>query len=101
MILQDKTTISFCRLVELGAKVMVCDKIVAKSIDEDTTSTTGSGSPPDVHFVQCDVADKTSFEAAFKATEEKLGKVEVLVNNAGILRENNYEGTRSQGKRLK
>ena len=29
---------------------------------------------------------------AFKTTEQRLGKVEVLVNNAGILRENNYEG---------
>ena len=63
---------------------MVCDKILDNSSEEVTS--------PNLQFIECDVSDKTSFEMAFKTTEQKLGKVEVLVNNAGILRENNYEG---------
>ena len=33
--------------------------------------------------VQCDVADPASLDAAFTAVETELGKVEILVNNAG------------------
>jgi len=60
---------------------MVCDKVVDKNIDSTN-----------VNYIECDVSDRESFKNAFLATEQKLGKVNVLVNNAGILREHNYEG---------
>ena len=34
--------------------------------------------------VQCDVASRSSCEAAFRAAEQALGRVDVLVSNAGI-----------------
>ena len=61
---------------------MVCDKVVDKNLDSSTN----------VSYIECDVADQESFKNAFLQTEQKLGKVNVLVNNAGILREHNYEG---------
>ena len=37
---------------------------------------------------QCDVASRASCEVAFRAAEQALGRVDVLVNNAGITRDN-------------
>lgn len=34
--------------------------------------------------VKCDVSDKESVEAAFEEIEQRVGKVHILVNNAGI-----------------
>ena len=36
------------------------------------------------HGVQCDVASRASCELAFRAAEQALGRVDVLVSNAGI-----------------
>ena len=38
--------------------------------------------------IQCDVASRASCELAFHAVEQALGRVDVLVNNAGITRDN-------------
>lgn len=35
--------------------------------------------------IKCDVSDKTSIDAAFEQIEDRVGKVHILVNNAGIL----------------
>ncbi len=48
--------------------------------------------PADVAFVECDVRDLKSFRNAFVATKEKFGGVNVVVNNAGVLKEARYEG---------
>ena len=39
---------------------------------------------PGVTAVQCDVASRASCELAFRAAEQALGRVDVLVSNAGI-----------------
>ena len=38
--------------------------------------------------IQCDVASRASCEVAFHAAEQALGRVDVLVNNVGITRDN-------------
>ena len=38
--------------------------------------------------VRCDISSTTEVEAAFREVEERLGKVEVLVANAGITKDN-------------
>ncbi len=38
--------------------------------------------------VRCDVSSAADVDAAFKTVEEQLGRVEVLVANAGIARDN-------------
>ena len=48
--------------------------------------------PSNISFVHCDVSDKKSFENAFVLTSQRFGKVDVLVNNAGVLKEAKYEG---------
>ena len=44
----------------------------------------GSGAPDGLFGVQCDVTDQASVDAAFSTVESELGRVEVLVSNAGI-----------------
>ena len=44
----------------------------------------GSGAPDGLFGVQCDVSDQASVDAAFSTVESELGRVEVLVSNAGI-----------------
>ena len=42
---------------------------------------------PDLTWVECDVTDPASVDAAFAAVEAQLGGVQVLVNAAGITRD--------------
>src|ERR1700754_3365069 len=52
------------------------------------TVTSRSGDPVEgLTVVACDVRDAASVDAAFKATEEAQGPVEVLVSNAGVTRD--------------
>jgi NAD(P)-dependent dehydrogenase (short-subunit alcohol dehydrogenase family) len=44
----------------------------------------GSGAPDGLFGVRCDVTDEQSVDAAFREVEGELGKVEVLVSNAGV-----------------
>ncbi|NYE35613.1 NAD(P)-dependent dehydrogenase (short-subunit alcohol dehydrogenase family) [Nocardioides cavernae] len=64
-------------LAAAGAKVMIAD------IDEagaDTAASLGDGHG----FVRLDVTDDAGWESATVATVERLGGLDVLVNNAGI-----------------
>jgi len=44
----------------------------------------GSGAPPGLFGVECDVTDPAAVDAAFTAIEAELGPVEILVANAGV-----------------
>jgi 3-oxoacyl-[acyl-carrier protein] reductase len=44
----------------------------------------GSGPPPELFGVRCDVTSSEDVDAAYKAVEAQFGPVEVLVSNAGI-----------------
>ena len=59
---------------------MICDKFGVDDL------------PAGFGFVVCDVGSKSDVEKVFSAAEEKFGRVDVLVNNAGILAEADYEG---------
>ena len=72
------------RLALHGARVMVCDKVASKKPGVRHQN---------ISFMECDVSDKDDFERVFIETKAKLGHVNVLFNNAGIIRENEYEGS--------
>jgi 3-oxoacyl-[acyl-carrier protein] reductase len=71
------------RLADEGAAVAVLD------LDKDAAeaSARALGAERAVGL-SCDVSDAGSAEAAVEAVVEQLGKVDVLVNNAGITRDN-------------
>ncbi len=71
------------RFADEGAKVAVLD------LDQESAAATASGlGASDAAGIACDVADAASVEAAVAAVVERFGKVDVLVNNAGVTRDN-------------
>src|SRR3954454_10776392 len=56
----------------------------AEAGDQVAVTHRGSGAPDGLFGVRCDVTDEQSVDEAFRTVEAELGKVEVLVSNAGI-----------------
>jgi 3-oxoacyl-[acyl-carrier protein] reductase len=66
------------RFIASGAKVAIWDRDI--KLAEKTASQIGSGTLA----LACDVADLKSVEATRDATIAALGKIDILINNAGI-----------------
>ncbi|WP_372791951.1 SDR family oxidoreductase [Paraconexibacter sp.] len=62
-----------------GARVAIGD------LDESATVGAAAQIAPDVLGVRLDVSDPAAFSAAIESTEDRLGPLDVLVNNAGIM----------------
>lgn len=69
------------RFLEEGAKVVIAD------FDSDKGSTRADElrAHGEVHFVHVDVADEASVSSLIERTVELFGKIDILINNAGIL----------------
>ena len=61
------------RFLAAGARVMAAD--LRRSAEFDAT---------DAEFVEIDVADEARVQDAFTEAEARLGKLDIIVNNAGI-----------------
>lgn len=70
------------RFAEEGARVVICD--VAQDAGEATVKTLG----PDARFYKVNVANRQEVQAWVDDVIAKYGRIDVLVNNAGILRDN-------------
>ena len=71
------------RFAEEGASIAVLD------LDESSAAATAEGlGAPRAIGLACDVADGDSVAAAVGAVVDRLGKIDVLVNNAGVTRDN-------------
>ncbi|KAL7877189.1 hypothetical protein SRHO_G00038320 [Serrasalmus rhombeus] len=44
-------------------------------------------------FIQCDVTDRGRLQEAFQSTVEQFGRLDIVINNAGINNEKNWEKT--------
>ena len=69
------------RFAEEGAKVIICD--VNKEAGEDAVQGLG----PDAAFYLVDVTDRQAVQRWMQDVLDKYGRVDVLINNAGILRD--------------
>src|ERR1022692_5087255 len=49
-----------------------------------------------VHVLPCDLADKDAVEALVPGAEEKMGKLDILVANAGVNRDNLFVQLRDE-----
>lgn len=78
-------------LANKGLKVIGCARRVEKieALIPKVTSSTGS-----LHAKQCDLAKTTDIEDLFNWIEDKFGKLDVVVANAGL----SYEGSLLEGK---
>jgi 3-oxoacyl-[acyl-carrier protein] reductase len=70
-------------LAEAGAKVALVD------VDEGESQAAAASLPGSGHAgFRGDVTDPESIQGVFQAVEEDLGEIKILVNNAGITRDN-------------
>jgi len=69
------------QLLAKGANVVICD-INKDLLDSASQEFSGQGT---LLTLQCDIASVESAEAMFREIIEKLGKLDVLVNNAGVM----------------
>lgn len=77
---------AICKALSANHKVVIGysnSKEEAKKLEESINSNGGNAMS-----VRIDVSDKNSINTAFEEIEESYGIVEVLVNNAGITRDN-------------
>ena len=77
---------AICKALSANHKVVIGysnSKEEAKKLEESINSNDGNAMS-----VKIDVSDKNSINTAFEEIEESYGIVEVLVNNAGITRDN-------------
>jgi 3-oxoacyl-[acyl-carrier protein] reductase len=92
MRLKDKVTIitggaagigkaTALRFAEEGAKVVICD--LNEAAGEELVKELGS----DASFYKVNVANRQEVQAWIDAVVERYGRIDVLVNNAGVLRD--------------
>lgn len=70
------------RFAEEGAKVIICD--LAEEAGMQVAQTLGS----DARFYKVDVSDRQAVQVWIEDVQTKYGRIDVLVNNAGVLRDN-------------
>jgi len=69
------------RFAEEGAKVILADYNEEAGVKEETRLREQGY---DVHFIRVNVADETSVKKLVDETVNKYGKIDILINNAGI-----------------
>ncbi|MEA1996370.1 MAG: SDR family oxidoreductase [Gemmatimonadota bacterium] len=77
------------RFVEEGAKVVVCGRRMEKL--EETVDAV-EGGRENILPVACDVTDRSSIAEAVKSCLDRFSRVDVLVNNAGVMRFDDLAG---------
>jgi 3-oxoacyl-[acyl-carrier protein] reductase len=69
------------RFAEEGAQVVICD--IDEGLGQETTRTIGVRAS----FYKVNVADRQAVQACVDDVVDKYGRIDVLVNNAGVLRD--------------
>jgi 3-oxoacyl-[acyl-carrier protein] reductase len=69
------------RFAEEGAQVVICD--IDEGLGQETTRTIGLRAS----FYKVNVADRQAVQACVDDVVDKYGRIDVLVNNAGVLRD--------------
>lgn len=93
MRLQDKVTLitggaagigkaTALRFAEEGAKVVICD------VNEEAGQALLPSLGADASFYRVDISDRQAVQEMVDAVVAKYGRVDVLVNNAGVVRDN-------------
>ena len=77
------------RFAEEGATVVICD--VNREAGETVAATLG----PNAAFYEVNIADRQAAQDWIDAVVERYGRIDVLVNNAGVLRDGVLVGSRT------
>ena len=73
------------RLAQEGANVAVVD-LSAEAAEETVEAVEAAGA--EALAVACDVSSAQQVEAAFEEIANRFGRIDILINNAGVLRDN-------------
>lgn len=71
------------RLASEGARIVMADRSPEKS--EPLTGRIRDAGAPDVWVAACDVSDEAQVEAACEGALSRFGRLDVVVNNAGLM----------------
>jgi NAD(P)-dependent dehydrogenase (short-subunit alcohol dehydrogenase family) len=71
------------RLGAEGARVVIVDR--TRSEGDNAAEQAKAAGAPDAFTQQCDVGFEDQIEAAVKATLDRFGRLDVVVNNAGVM----------------
>jgi NADP+-dependent farnesol dehydrogenase len=52
-----------------------------------------TGGPGKLHPIKCDISKEEDILCAFSEVKKKLGGVDILINNAGVMHESLLSGT--------
>ncbi|XP_042903102.1 15-hydroxyprostaglandin dehydrogenase [NAD(+)] isoform X2 [Parasteatoda tepidariorum] len=78
-------------LLNEGTKVCICD------LNEDTSTELIKNLPTNlqanIFFKKADVTDNNDFKDAFDKTIDRFGRIDIVVNNAGVAGENTWRKT--------
>ncbi|GAB4576042.1 MAG: beta-ketoacyl-ACP reductase [Anaerolineae bacterium] len=70
------------RFAEEGARVVICD------LNAEAGQAVAAELGPEASFYQVDIGDRQAVQAWVDAVVARYGRIDVLVNNAGVLRDN-------------
>lgn len=75
-------------LADKGAQVIATHKVESQTIKDVVAEIEGNGGL--VHTIPCDISVPEDAERLVKETIEKFGKVDILINNAGITKDRSF-----------
>ncbi|KAL5004317.1 hypothetical protein ScPMuIL_017773 [Solemya velum] len=79
-------------LLEKGAKVVILD-ILKDEGEASLKDLQGKFGRDNVYFYYCDVTNGKLFEDLLKSINKDIGKLDIMVNNAGVWNEDDWEQT--------
>ncbi|XP_053920703.1 15-hydroxyprostaglandin dehydrogenase [NAD(+)] isoform X2 [Cuculus canorus] len=79
-------------LLSKGAKVALLDRN-SEAGQESKAALDEQFEPQRTVFLQCDVTDQEQLKGAFKKVIEHFGRLDIVVNNAGVNNEKDWEST--------
>uniref|UniRef100_A0A8C8VL11 15-hydroxyprostaglandin dehydrogenase [NAD(+)] n=1 Tax=Pelusios castaneus TaxID=367368 RepID=A0A8C8VL11_9SAUR len=79
-------------LLEKGGKVALVDRNLQAG-EESKAALDEQFESQRTLFIQCDVTDQEQLQGAFKNTVEHFGRLDIVVNNAGVNNEKDWENT--------
>nr|XP_023020848.1 uncharacterized protein LOC111509358 [Leptinotarsa decemlineata] len=81
------------QLLKAGAQAVILGDILMDDMEEATCKLNAKYGENKALFQPCDVTKKEDMEKMFKCTKERFGKIDIVVNNAGILADSRWEQT--------
>ncbi|KAJ8972258.1 hypothetical protein NQ314_000260, partial [Rhamnusium bicolor] len=81
------------QLLCAGAQVVIIGDVLVEDCEKATCKLNEQFGGDKALFQPCDVTKKDDMEKIFKCTKERFGKIDIVVNNAGILADKRWEQT--------